>query len=133
MQNRDLARDYIKRAEIRLSALDVLYAKESWADVVRESQEAIELALKAMLRSHGIEVPRVHDVSKIIEEERARLPKQLDLKKLAAISKDLRRDREIAFYGSEDLTPSEFYSKEDGTRAIESAKYVVISVKPYVS
>ena len=132
MQNRDLAKDYIKRAEIRLSAIEVLYDKESWADVVRESQEAIELALKALLRSHGIEVPRVHDVSRIIEVEAERLPTQLDLKRLAAISKELRRDREIAFYGSEDLTPSEFYSKDDGTRALDSAKYVVFACKPYV-
>src|SRR5688572_30369976 len=103
MQNRDLAKDYIKRAEIRLFAIAVLHEKESWADVVRESQEAIELALKAMLRSHGIEVPRVHDVSGIIEEHSNRLPKSLDKEKLASISKELRRDREIAFYGSEDL------------------------------
>ena len=133
MQNRDLAADYIKRAEIRLSAIEVLLQLSSWADVVRESQEAIELALKAMLRSHGVEVPRVHDVSKIIEEHAARLPKELDLKRLAAISKELRRDREIAFYGSEDLTPSEFYSQDDATKALESAKYVVFAVKPFVN
>ena len=133
MQNRDLAKDYIKRAEIRLSALEVLHDKESWADVVREAQEAIELALKAMLRSHGIEIPRVHDVSRIIEDEQARLPKSLDLQRLAAISKELRRDRELAFYGSEDLTPSEFYSRADGTRALENAKYVVAQVKPFVT
>jgi HEPN domain-containing protein len=132
MQNQDLAKDYIKRAEIRLSAIEVLFKLLSWADVVSESQECIELALKAMLRSHGVEVPRVHDVSKIIEDEKDRLPKQLDLKKLAAISKDLRRDREIAFYGSEDLTPSEFYSKEDATKAFDGAKYVVHAVKPFV-
>jgi HEPN domain-containing protein len=132
MQNRDLAKDYITRAEIRLSAIEVLYQKRSWPDVIRECQECIELALKAMLRSHGIEVPRIHDVSKIIEAERARLPKSLDLKRLAAISKDLRRDREIAFYGSEDLTPSEFYSQDDADKAFEGARFVVASVKPYV-
>lgn len=133
MQNRDLAKDYIKRAEIRLSAIKVLFDLSSWADVVRESQESIELALKAMLRSHGVEVPRVHDVSGIIEAEKARLPKSLDLKKLGAISKELRRDREIAFYGSEDLTPSEFYSEEDAQKALDAARYVVMSVKPFVS
>ena len=132
MQNRDLAKDYIKRSEIRIFALEVLHAKESWADVVRESQEAIELALKAMLRSAGVEVPRIHDVSKIIEEEKNRLPNKLDLKKLASISKELRRDREISFYGSEDLTPSEFYSREDADRALGFAKYVVQEVKPFV-
>ena len=46
MRNVDLARDYIHRAEIRLMALDVLFDHESWADVVRESQEIVELTLK---------------------------------------------------------------------------------------
>jgi HEPN domain-containing protein len=133
MHNLDLSKDYIKRAEIRLLALDLYFEKESWADVVRESQEAIELALKAMLRSHGIEVPRVHDVSKIIEDHAKRLPKALELPKLAAISKELRRDREIAFYGSEDLTPSEFYNKSDAKKALDYARYVITSVKPYIS
>jgi HEPN domain-containing protein len=133
MQNRDLAGDYIFRAEVRLSALQVLFDKKSWADVVREAQEAIELALKALLRSHGVEVPRIHDVSKVIEENAARLPPALDLAKLAAISKELRRDREMAFYGSEDLTPSEFYALSDGERALEQAKYVVFAVKPFIA
>jgi HEPN domain-containing protein len=132
MQNQDLAKDYIKRAEIRLSAIEVLLKLESWADVVRESQESIELALKALLRSHGIEFPRIHDVSRIIEAEAARLPKSLDLEKLASISKDLRRDREISFYGSEDLTPSEFYDKKDAQRALDFARYTVSAVKPHV-
>ncbi|MBP9708832.1 MAG: HEPN domain-containing protein [Oligoflexales bacterium] len=132
MQNLDLARDYIKRAEIRIGAIEYLFQKESWPDVVRESQETVELALKALLRSHGIEVPRVHDVSKVIEENSARLPKSLDLEKLSEISKELRRDREIAFYGSEDLTPSEFYSKKDGKKALDYAQYVVNAVKQFI-
>jgi HEPN domain-containing protein len=70
MQNQDLAKDYIKRAEIRLSAIEVLYNLESWADVVRESQESIELALKSLLRTSGIEFPRMYDVSKIMLAEK---------------------------------------------------------------
>ena len=132
MQNLSLAKDYIKRAEIRLSAIQVLYDLESWADVVRESQESIELALKSLLRTAGIEFPRIHDVSKILIAEVARLPEALDIKDLAAISKDMRRDREISFYGSEDLTPSEFYDKNDAKSAFDSAKKVVKEVKPHV-
>ena len=44
MRNLDLAHDYLKRAGVRLGALEVLYAGECWADVVRESQEVVELA-----------------------------------------------------------------------------------------
>ncbi len=43
MRSPDLARDYIRRASIRLEVLDLLFRAESWADVVRESQEVVEL------------------------------------------------------------------------------------------
>jgi hypothetical protein len=58
MYNEDLAKDYIKRAGSRLRALDVLMAERSWADVVRESQEIVEITLKALLRACRIEVPQ---------------------------------------------------------------------------
>jgi hypothetical protein len=45
MQNRELAADYVRRAKIRLRALDVLYDAESWADVVRESQAIVEFTV----------------------------------------------------------------------------------------
>lgn len=32
------------------------------------------------------------------------------------MSKELRRDRELAFYGAEDLTPSTFYERADAAR-----------------
>ncbi len=127
MRNLDLARDYLKRAGVRLGALDVLYRGESWADVVRESQEVVELALKALLRASGVDVPRVHDVSPILIAERTRLPQGIapHLDELAAASRDLRRDRELAFYGAEDLTPGEFYAQPDADRALAAARRVV--------
>ncbi|MGH9341962.1 MAG: hypothetical protein ACRD1R_20830 [Acidobacteriota bacterium] len=39
------------------------------------------------------------------------------------------RDRELAFYGSEDLTPSEFYDQADAQKALEGAKWVVEAVR----
>ena len=59
MRNLDLAEDHVRRAEIRLKALDVLFEHQSWADVVRESQEVVELALKGLLRAFGVEPPRM--------------------------------------------------------------------------
>jgi HEPN domain-containing protein len=127
MRNLDLAHDYLKRARVRLGALDVLYEGESWADVVRESQEVVELALKALLRASGVDVPRVHDVAPILHAERARLPGSLApfIDELADASRQLRRDRELAFYGAEDLTPGEFYTRVDADRARDSARRVV--------
>jgi HEPN domain-containing protein len=127
MHNRTLASDYLTRATHRLAALDVLFDRESWADVVRESQEAVELALKALLRFSSIEVPRVHDVGQILRLESDRLPEMVraHIEELAATSRSLRRDRELAFYGSEDLTPSEFYQKSDAELARAGARRVV--------
>ena len=135
MRNTDLAADHVRRAEIRLLALDVLFEHQSWADVVRESQEAIELALKGLLRAYGVEPPRIHDVSEILIAERRRLPESLQdkLDDLASISRNLRRDRELAFYGAEDLTPSGFYTRADAERARDDARRTVAAVRPHVS
>lgn len=134
MRNRDLAADHLRRAEARLRALDVLFDAESWADVVRESQEVVELALKGLLRAVGVEPPRIHDVADVIEAERDRIPPalQADIPRLAAASRALRRDRELSFYGAEDLTPSDFYRRADATEARKSARLVVELVRPHL-
>ena len=134
MRNMELASDYVQRASVRVRALDVLFDAGSWADVVRESQEAVEPALKGLLRACGVAPPRVHDVSEVLEAERARLPAELlpELATLIRASRELRRDRELAFYGAEDLTPSGFYSREDAERARSSARRTVELVGPHV-
>jgi hypothetical protein len=45
-----------------------------------------------------------------------------------AVSHSLRRDRELAFYGSEDLTPSDFYQKPDAELARAGTRRVVAAV-----
>jgi HEPN domain-containing protein len=134
MRSSHLAWDYVRRARVRLKALDLLFDEESWPDVVRESQEAVELALKGLLRSRGIEPPRAHDVSGVLLAERSRLPEALqgDAERLAGASRHLRRDRELAFYGAEDLTPSGFYSQEDAEEARGLARATVELVVPHV-
>ena len=134
MRNPGLAPDYLRRAKTRLAALDVLFEGESWADVVRESQEIVELALKGLLRSCGIDPPRVHDVSEVLLAERERLPPKVEqeAESLAEWSRHLRRDRELAFYGAEDLTPSGFYSREDAVHARACARGTVELVYPAV-
>lgn len=134
MQNRDLAADHLKRAAARLSALDALWAAGSWADVVRESQEVVELTLKGLLRSCGVDPPRIHDVADVLIAERSRLPPALDahVDALAAASRQLRRDRELAFYGTDDLTPSDFYREADAHAARDQARLAVELVRPHV-
>jgi hypothetical protein len=50
----------------------------------------------------------------------------------AAISRDLRRVRELAFTGAENLTPSAFYSEDDVVCARDGARLVVSRVGPLV-
>lgn len=133
MRSPELGADYIRRARARLAAVDALFAARSWADVVRESQEVVELALKGLLRVAGVEPPRIHDVSEVLTTEKARLPSavQQHVETLAAGSRMLRRDRELAFYGAEDLTPTGFYTQDDAVAAREIARQTVAVVEPH--
>jgi HEPN domain-containing protein len=135
MRNRDLAADHVRRAGARLRALDVLHDSHSWADVVRESQEIVELTLQGLLRAYGVEPPRIHDVADVLLAERDRLPVAMapHIDRLADVSRALRRDRELAFYGAEDLTPSSFYREADAVLARDSARDVVATVRPHVA
>ena len=127
MTNKELVWDYIWRASVRLKAIELLYREESWADVVRESQEVVELVIKATLRYIGEDVPRIHDVSGELLKHREKLPVAIreDVESVAEISRTLRRDRELAFYGAEDITPSGFYTRSDALKAKDDASYVV--------
>lgn len=135
MHNDALGADYIHRAGIRLRALDTLYQGESWADVVREAQEIVELTLKGLLRLCQVDPPRIHDVSDVLLAEKDRLPASLlpRLDDLVAISRQLRRDRELAFYGAADLTPSAFYSRADAVHARDAAALTVTLVSGALS
>jgi hypothetical protein len=65
----DLARSYLKKARARLKALATLRDLDDHSDVMREAQELVELALKAVLRAIGIEPPKFHELSGISPPE----------------------------------------------------------------
>lgn len=134
MRNSALAADYVKRAATRLHAINVLFEACSWADVVCESQEVVELALKGLLRAAGVDPPPVHDVGDVLKAERSRMPSSLagEVDQLAEASRTLRRDRELAFYGAEDLTPSDFFQEDDAKEARAAARLVVDRVCRHV-
>lgn len=131
MKNADLAKDYIHRCEGRLLSVKLLFEKKYFADAVRESQELVELALKAVLRHALVDAPHIHDVGDLIEKHLSSMPPQIqkNIALIKKISKSLRKDRELAFYGSEDLTPSQFYKKEDAKEAVEWAEKILILAK----
>lgn len=127
MTNIDLASSYMRKATARLGILGQLFDLADYSDVVREAQEIVELATKAMLRRAGIDPPKWHDVGGIILENSGRFPgvSTDNLKRIAEISVSLARDRELAFYGDIDFIPTEEYSKESAEKAIAEAKFVV--------
>ena len=134
MKNSNLAKDYLSRSIIRLKALKVLLDEGGYADVVREAQEIVELVSKSLIRTLGAEPARVHDVSAQLTELTSRL-KEKDRKgmeRLIEISRELRRDRELSFYGTEDLTPGEFYSQKDAKEAFGYADEAIRFVSKMV-
>lgn len=124
MTTNDLAAGYHRKCVDRLAALDVLRARSAFSDVVRESQEVVELALKGMLRWAGIDPPKIHDVGDLLLQfaERFKGVGGHELTALAEASKELRKEREFSFYGDIDFIPTDEYDAEDADRAIDQAR-----------
>lgn len=74
MTNDSLSRSYLRKAQVRLGVLDLLVEQRAYSDVVRDAQDRVGLALKALLRHVGIEPPKWHDVSPILLDHRDRFP-----------------------------------------------------------
>ena len=52
--------------------------------------------------------------------------------RVVAFSRQLRKDRELAFYGSEDVTPSTFYTRGDAELARAMAAEVLAGVEAWI-
>lgn len=126
MTSTSLARSYLEKARLRLEVLELLRERAGYSDVVREAQELVGLATKAMLRHVGIEPPKWHDVGSIIVEhaERFSLEVRERLGAVASASRELRKEREFSFYADEDLIPTEQYGMADADAAIDKARLV---------
>ena len=111
--------------------LDEYLKREGYAEVVREAQETVELLLKAVLLDMGLIVPTMHDVSIILDKNKDFLkePFLSNSDKIRTISKTLRKEREVSFYGAQDFLPSEEYAQSDAIRAIDDVKFVLDIVK----
>ena len=124
MTNNELARSYLFKAGKRLKVLDLLVQEKDFSDVIREAQEVVELAQKALLRQVGIDPPKWHEVSDILLAHGEFFPEAVRgaFEALAPVAKWLRKERELSFYGDTDFIPTEEYTKEDALRAMEGAK-----------
>ncbi len=133
MNNIALARSHIRQAEERIKHAREALESGNYPYVVRQCQEAVELCLKAALRLVGVEPPKWHDVGPILRKEAQRFPpwfrEKIDL--LASISRSLRKERELAMYGDEELgiPPEELYTRIDAEQALTQAQTVLDLVK----
>lgn len=134
MTNKSLAQSYMTKALNRLDMLRLLLKKKAYSDVVREAQEIVELCLKGMLRAVGIEPPKYHDVGPLVLEYKKRFKgiASKDLKKMARISRELRKDRELSFYGDIDFIPTEEYTIKDARKAIKDTDFVIVRAKKVI-
>jgi HEPN domain-containing protein len=117
-----LARDYLHRARTRRMALDTLLAAEAHADVVRESQDVVELLLKGAMRFSGIDPPKRHDVHRALEDFLDRFPAEWRavMPDLGGQLDELAQERGPAFYGDEGaaIPASELFGETDARRAV---------------
>lgn len=125
MTANSLAEAYLEKCVLRLEILHFAFSRGGYSDVVREAQELVELALKGILRAVGIDPPKVHEVGGTLLSNRHRFPADLDVDELARISRELRKDRELAFYGADDLIPTQAYGRTDAETAIRFAERVM--------
>ena len=125
MTTNELAAGYFRKCDDRLAALEVLHARGAFSDVVRESQEVVELAPKGMLRCVGVDPPKIHDVGDLLLEYADRfeaIPRE-ELAMLALASKELRKEREFSFYGDIDFIPTDEYDADDADTALGQARF----------
>lgn len=121
-----IARDYLARARVRRTALHALMNAGGYPDVVRQSQEVVELVLKGALRFIGVDPPKRHDVHRAMAGFVDRLPAEWrdTLGELHEILGRLAADRAPAFYGDEahDVPASALFGEADARRALEVAE-----------
>ena len=125
MRSDQLARDYLVRARARRRAVEALFASGAYPDVVRESQDLVELVLKGALRFAGVDPPKRHDVHDVMGPFLDRFPaewRQVFIELESGLDQ-LAQERSPAFYGDEaaGIPASELFGEADARRAMAIA------------
>ncbi len=123
-----MARSYLLQAGQILREAEDLNRRGVWNLVVRRCQEVVELSLKAALRNVGIETAKVHDVGSLLRANQGKFPASFrrDIGRLGAISRRLRMERELSFYGDEETqtAPQDLYGRRDAKSYLGEAAHV---------
>ncbi|MGQ3684154.1 MAG: HEPN domain-containing protein [Candidatus Loosdrechtia sp.] len=116
---------YIKDAKTIAEEARESLNKRHYHRTVRKCQEAVELGLKGLLRFVGIEYPKSRRVGAVLLESSLKDAVPMDvLKRVAELSDELAREREPAFYGTEEGTAEELFTESDAREAMGMVEYV---------
>jgi HEPN domain-containing protein len=128
-----MARSYCHQAGQSVDQAVAALEKGATGLTVRRAQEAVELALKAALRSIGVEPPKWHDVGEILREHRGKFPAPFAARidAFAERSAILRERRELSLYGSESTgqDADALFGKAEAEEALAWAREIVAAVK----
>ena len=127
MTSLSAAESSFTRAKIILEEAETLSASGHWSLAVRRSQESVESALKGALTWAGVAVPKVHDVGPLLRQQADRFPTGFAaaIPQLASISRGLRAERELSFYGDPEsgIPPEALYAHDDALDALRKARF----------
>lgn len=129
MTNLELANAYFDQAKAIYQEILMHLEAAQWNLVVRRSQECVELLLKGLLRKSGLDVPRLHDVGNLIRQNKERFSPTIvaNMDRIVSVSRQLRQEREVSFYGDEEqeLPASAMYTQIDAQVAKENAEWMM--------
>ncbi len=129
MTNPEIAKGWLRQAEHILGEAEEDSKKKLWHLVVRRCQEVVEMALKGLLALVGIEIPRIHDVGFLIQQNKNRFSAEIqrEADRIQSISRRLKKERETSFYGDEELMlpPDALYNEDDAKTALEEARFIL--------
>ncbi len=128
MSDKKFVKDYLDESKFRLETAKLALDKKRYNSVVRESQLAVELSLKAFLLRWNFIVPKTHEISNDILDSKDLFSKeaQKEILNIVKISKKLRREYEISLYGDKDSgkSLSDLYTKIQAEEYLSDAKKV---------
>jgi len=122
------ARSLLREAENRVETAQRALKEKKYAYCLRQSQETVELSLKAALRLKGIEYPKFHDVSEVLLRSAERFPAWFreHTSVFAEVSRKLAEKREASMYGFEEMgrPPDKLIDKQAAEAAFDNAREV---------
>lgn len=121
MTNFERAKKLINDARTYKEEAEQAFESKEWNRTIRRAQESVELYLKGIMKMMNIEVPKIHDVSKIFVIEIEKKGKKLrreTAEKIIRTSSALSEKRAPAFYREEE------YTEDDAKESIEAMRFI---------